>query len=146
MLAFFIVATSNGKPFRTVLGASVPRGAASVTLLLVILAAVYLLVSTFYGFANEKRLVVSGCVALARVTDQDSKTYQTANRIRHRSVSYVSYEFESAPGKIVRWSGQDPTNSLAEGMIVPVFYDPINPKKQIAACGSSYEVVLTPRA
>jgi hypothetical protein len=29
-----------------------------------------------------------------------------------------------------------------EGMTVPVFYDPLEPKKQVALCAAFYEVVL----
>jgi hypothetical protein len=145
MLAFFCAATYHGRPLRNAMRATLPRGIGYVTPSVFGFSAVLLVLATCYGLAKEKRLVANGCVALARVSDQWTKVYGGNTRSYH-SASYATYEFESAPGKIVRWSGQDPTNSLAEGMTVPVFYDPMNPKKQIAACGASYEVVLTRRA
>ena len=33
-------------------------------------------------------------------------------------------------------------DSFRVGMNVPIFYDPQSPKKQLALCGSFYEVVL----
>ncbi len=124
------------------MSATLPRGIGYLTPAVFGLSAVLLLLSTSYGVAKERRLVATGRVALARVTDLRTKVYGGTNRAYYLSANYVTYEFEYAQGKIFHWIGQDPTNFLAEGMTVPVFYDPANPANQIVACGSSFEVIL----
>ena len=83
------------------------------------------------GIVRHQNLMVSGAVAMARVTGQRT--------LKNNSV--ITYEFEDANGKTVSESGPDLTRSLYEGMSVPVFYDVQNPKRQVAACASFSEIV-----
>ena len=83
------------------------------------------------GMVRHKNLMENGAVAMARVTGQRTL----------KSNSVIAYEFEDADGKTISESGPDLTRSLYEGMTVPVFYDVQNPKRQVAACASFFEIV-----
>ncbi len=80
---------------------------------------------------RDQNLMENGAVAMARVTGQQT--------LKNNSV--ITYEFEDANGKTISESGPDLTRSLYEGMTVPVFYDAQNPKRQVAACASFFEIV-----
>ncbi|HVB36110.1 MAG TPA: hypothetical protein VND42_02635, partial [Candidatus Acidoferrales bacterium] len=80
---------------------------------------------------RDQNLMENGAVAMARVTGQQT--------LKNNSV--ITYEFEDANGKTISESGPDLTRSLFEGMTVPVFYDAQNPKRQVAACASFFEIV-----
>jgi len=79
---------------------------------------------------RDQNLMENGAVAMARVTGQQT--------LKNNSV--ITYEFEDANGKTISESGPDMTRSLYEGMTVPVFYDAQNPERQVAACGSFFEI------
>ncbi len=81
--------------------------------------------------ARDQGLMGNGAVAIARVTGQRT--------LKNNSI--IAYEFEDANGQTIAESGPDLTRSLYEGMTVPVFYDPQNSKRQVAACGSFFEIV-----
>jgi hypothetical protein len=81
---------------------------------------------------KQKKLMIDGQFTLARITSQWTM----------RNVNGISYDFVDATGKLFKCRGNDPTRAFFEGMTVPVFYNPENPRKQIAACASAYEVVL----
>jgi hypothetical protein len=83
------------------------------------------------GIVRHRDLMENGAVAMARVTGQRTL----------KSNSIITYEFEDADGKTISESGPDLTRSLYEGMTVPVFCDPHNPKRQVAACASFFEIV-----
>lgn len=83
------------------------------------------------GMVGHKNLMENGAVAMARVTAQ--RTF--------KNNSTITYEFQDAAGKTILRSANDFTRSLYEGMTVPVFYDPRNPKRQVVACASSFEIV-----
>ena len=83
------------------------------------------------GIVRHKNLMENGAVAMARVTGQRA--------LKNNSV--ITYEFEDANGKTISESGPDLTRSLFEGMTVPVFYDAQNPKRQVVACASFFEIV-----
>lgn len=83
------------------------------------------------GIVRHKNLMENGAVAMARVTGQRNL----------KSNSIITYEFEDGNGKAISESGPDLTRSLCEGMTVPVFYDAENPKRQVAACASFFEIV-----
>ena len=80
---------------------------------------------------RHKNLMEDGAVAIARVTGQRNL----------KSNSIITYEFEDASGKTISESGPDLTRSFYPGMTVPVFYDAQNPKRQVAACASFFEIV-----
>lgn len=79
---------------------------------------------------RDQDLVENGAVAIARVTGQ--RTF--------KNNSTITYEFEDAAGKTISRSANDFTRSFYEGMTVPVFYDPQNPKRHVAACAAFFEV------
>src|SRR5579864_4407401 len=83
------------------------------------------------GIVRHQKLMENGAVAMARVTGQRT--------LKNNSV--ITYEFEDADGKTISESGPDLARSLYEGMAVPVFYDPQNSKRQVAACASFFEIV-----
>ena len=83
------------------------------------------------GIVRHQKLMENGAVAMARVTGQRTL----------KSNSIITYEFEDANGQTISESGPDLTRSLYEGMTVPVFYDAQNPKRQVAACASFFEIV-----
>ena len=59
-----------------------------------------------------------------------------------RSGFGIRYEFMTASGETISRATTDTSSQLLEGMSVPVFYDPLAPKKQVALCASFYEIVL----
>lgn len=81
---------------------------------------------------SQKKLMMNGQFALARVTAQWTM----------RNTNGISYTFKDVTGAVFNCRGSDPTRAVFEGMSVPVFYNPENPRKQIAECASAYEVVL----
>jgi len=83
------------------------------------------------GIVRHQKLMENGAVAMARVTGQRT--------LKNNSI--ITYEFEDANGKTISESGPDLTRSLFEGMTVLVFYDAQNPKRQVAACASFFEIV-----
>jgi hypothetical protein len=82
--------------------------------------------------ARERELLGEGEVAMGRVIKQ-----WTA-----RNGSGIRYEFTTASGETISRMTTDFARQLMEGMTVPVFYDPLEPKKQVALCAAFYEVVL----
>jgi len=83
------------------------------------------------GMVRHKNLMENGAVAMARVTGQRT--------LKNNSI--ITYEFEDTNGATISESGPDLTRSFFEGMTVPVFYDAKNPKRQVAACASFFEIV-----
>jgi hypothetical protein len=84
------------------------------------------------ALARERELLGEGEVVMGRVTKQ-----WTA-----RNGSGIRYEFTTASGETISRMTTDFARQLSEGMTVPVFYDLLEPKKQVALCAAFYEVVL----
>jgi hypothetical protein len=84
------------------------------------------------SLAQQRRLLAMGELAMARVTKQ--WTARNGNGIR--------YEFTTQTGEILSGMTTDNSRQLLVGMSLPVFYDPQQPKKQVAPCAAFYEVVL----
>ena len=80
---------------------------------------------------RDQDLLMSGGVALGRVTDQR----------RFKNNSAIRYEFQDAAGQTLSGSANDFSRLLNKGMAVFVFYDPLNSKHHVAACGAYFEVV-----
>lgn len=113
---------------------STPMPPSIVAVMLVMVAFALLVPIAVVGNTRkQKKLMIGGQFTLARITGQWTM----------RNTNGISYTFTDASGKIFNCRGNDPTRSCFEGMTVPVFYNPENPKKQIAACASAYEVVLS---
>ncbi len=81
--------------------------------------------------ARQKSLLADGELATARVT----------KRWMARNGPNIRYEFTTPLGEHFSRGATDGSRQLSVGMSVPVFYDAQNPKKQLAACASFYEIV-----
>jgi hypothetical protein len=81
---------------------------------------------------RQRQLLADGELAMARVTKQ--WTARNGNGIR--------YEFATPAGETLSRMTTDNARQLLVGMTVPVFYDPQQPKKQVALCAAFYEIVL----
>jgi uncharacterized protein (DUF983 family) len=91
-------------------------------------------------YLQEKRnrpLLSDGEVTVARVTAQ--RTIQQGKA----SYSRIDYEFKTVSGDVVRNSCRDLSGLVFEDMAVPVFYDSLDPSKNVAACASYLRVVST---
>ena len=82
---------------------------------------------------KEKRnrpLFQDGEVAAARVLAQRT--------IRQGKTSYsqIDYEFRTSGGQTIRNSERDLSGKAFEDMLIPVFYDPVNPSRCAALCAS----------
>jgi hypothetical protein len=87
-------------------------------------------------YVRHRRLVSNGDVVLGRIT----KNYGSA-----RNGQYLRYQFNTQSGETlskIRTSWK----VLDVGMQIPVFYDPYNPKKQVALFAAYYEVELREQA
>jgi uncharacterized protein (DUF983 family) len=90
---------------------------------------------------REKRnlpLLRDGELAFGRVTAQQT--------IRQGKASYskIDYEFQTSSGQLVQNSTKDLTNAVFEGMTIPVFYDPVNPAKNITPCATYLRIPSNP--
>jgi hypothetical protein len=52
------------------------------------------------------------------------------------SYSQIDYEFRASDGQTVRNSERDLSRKVFEDMLIPVFYDPVNPSRCAALCAS----------
>jgi hypothetical protein len=91
-----------------------------------------MLLSQWHTQARERDLLRTGEVVGGKVLQKWSG----------RGASSISYEFQDASGHMHRGAGMDYTGKLEDGMIVPVFYDRRNPRRQAAACATYHEVIL----
>ncbi len=102
------------------------------TMLALVAFSLLLPILIFRSTLKQKKLMINGQFALARITGQWAM----------RNSNGISYTFTDASGRVFNCRGNDPSRAFFEGMTVPVFYNPENPKKQVAACCSAYEVIL----
>jgi uncharacterized protein (DUF983 family) len=82
---------------------------------------------------KEKRnrpLFQDGEVAAARVLAQRMVAQGKS------SYSQIDYEFRASDGQTIRNSERDLTQKVFEDMLIPVFYDPLNPSRCAALCAS----------
>lgn len=82
------------------------------------------------GIVRDKSLMENGAVAMGRITEQKSV----------KNASLITYEFRDSASRSISGSGNDLTRSFFPEMSVPVFYDPENSKRNVAACASFFEV------
>jgi hypothetical protein len=83
-------------------------------------------------YVRHRHLVSNGEVVLGRIT----KNYGSA-----RNGQYLRYEFNTQSGETLSKT-RTSWKLLDVGMRIPVFYDPYNPKKQVALFAAYYEVEL----
>ncbi len=82
---------------------------------------------------KEKRnrpLFEEGEVAAARVLAQRTVSQGKT------SYSQIDYEFRASDGQTIRNSERDLSRKVFEDMLIPVFYDPVNPSRCAALCAS----------
>jgi uncharacterized protein (DUF983 family) len=82
---------------------------------------------------KEKRnrpLFQDGEVAAARVLAQRTMRQGKA------SYSQIDYEFQTSGGETIRNTERDLSGKVFEDMLIPVFYDPVNPSRCAALCAS----------
>ena len=84
------------------------------------------------SLVQQRWMLAQGEIAMARVTKQ------WISRNGHG----IRYEFTAPNGETFSRMTTDNARQLLVGMGVPVFYDPDEPKKQVALCASFYEVVM----
>ena len=87
---------------------------------------------------REKRnlpLLRDGELAFGRVVSQQTVQQGKA------SYSRIDYEFQTNTGQQMAGSCRDLTRSAFEDMAIPVFYDPLNPSKNITPCATYFKVV-----
>jgi hypothetical protein len=80
-------------------------------------------------------LLRDGELAFARVVGQ--QTVQQGKT----SYSRIDYEFQTNTGQLIRNSARDLTSAVFEDMTVPVFYDPLDPSKNVTPCATYFKVV-----
>jgi hypothetical protein len=83
-------------------------------------------------YVRHRHLVSNGEVVLGRIT----KNYGSA-----RNGQYLCYQFNTQSGETLSKT-RTSWKLLDVGMRIPVFYDPYNPKKQVALFAAYYEVEL----
>ena len=126
LLLLFLIAEWRTKPAKQVMNSDFWSAMPFIVLPLIFL------LFTIWSLVGQKRLVARGEISIGKVTEV---------RSRRRSVA-VTYEFIDISGRLITTSSSDDTRSFSPGMPVPVFYDSECPAtKQIALCGSAYEVV-----
>jgi hypothetical protein len=81
---------------------------------------------------QERRLLINGELGQARVV----------KRWAGRNGPYVRYEFATPTGERISRNAADKSRQLSVGMAVPVFYDSLAPKRQVALCSSIYKFIL----
>ncbi len=129
-LAGFLLTNAHGRnlPQRSMnLGGVIPF----------IFVAFVFLIAMVVPVLREKRnlpLLRDGELALATVVNQ--RMVQQGKS----SCSQIEYEFKSNTGQRVCSSCRDLTRSVFEEMTVPVFYDPLDPSKNVAACATYLKV------
>jgi hypothetical protein len=84
--------------------------------------------------SKNRKLLEDGCLALGTVL-----TRQRTGR--KRRISEITYQFKNAAGEQYHRKSQDHTHSYFPGMLVPVFYDPVDSSRAVAIC-STYLLVV----
>ncbi len=82
------------------------------------------------GIVRDRDLMENGALAMGRITTQKNV----------KNASLITYEFRDASDRILTGSGNDLSRSFYPEMTVPVFYDADNPKRNLAACASFFEI------
>lgn len=82
------------------------------------------------GMVRDKNLMENGAVAVGRVTEQKNM----------KNASLITYEFKDSSSRAITGSGNDLTRTFFPEMTVPIFYDPENSKRNVAACASFFEI------
>jgi hypothetical protein len=87
------------------------------------------------GVVRDRSLLADGEIAIATVTSQSFSGDE------NRGSSKIVYEFKDATGRTFSGKAHERTRTLFEEMQTPVFYDPLNPAKNVPLIGAAYDVV-----
>jgi len=82
-------------------------------------------VYSFNFFRNrylERQLISTGELATGRVIKQKNSAYGQT----------VDYTFQDVSGNIIIGHSKDASRSLYEGMLTPVFYDALDPNRNVS--------------
>ena len=123
-LAVFAAALSSKGPLQ---GRDVT---ALIPFLLISLSVAAFIVPRLLKEKRNRTFFQEGEVAAARVLVQ--RTVIQGNS----SYSQIDYEFRASDGRTIRNSERDLTRKVFEDMLIPVFYDPVNPSRCFALCAS----------
>lgn len=104
----------------------------------VLLVFLLVVILPFFRAKRDLPLLRDGELAFARVTSQ--QTVQQGKT----SYSRIDYEFKTSSGELKQNSAKDLTNSVFEEMTIPVFYDPLDPVKNITPCATYLQVSMNP--
>ena len=109
-----------------------------IPLFFMVLVFVIIIVIPLFREKRNLPLLRDGELAFGRVTAQ--QTIQQGKA----SYSKIEYEFQTNTGQSLRNSVKDLTNAVFEGMTIPVFYDPLNPAKNITPCATYLQIPSNP--
>ncbi len=84
-------------------------------------------------------LLTTGELTLARVIRRGTRI--AAASYSYAEVVQITYLFRPRTGCAIFKTSDDLTGSFYQGMEVPVFYDRNNPKRNVALCSTSFEVL-----
>ncbi|HKF39557.1 MAG TPA: hypothetical protein VKB21_00650 [Candidatus Acidoferrum sp.] len=87
---------------------------------------------------RDAPLLRDGELAFARVTSQ--QTVQQGKT----SYSRIDYEFKTSCGQLIRNSAKDLSQAVFEEMTIPVFYDPLDPARNLTPCATYLRVSTDP--
>ena len=88
----------------------------------------------FRSIARDRRLLSEGEIAVATVTSQSYAGGESRD-------SRITYTFRDAAGREYLGKGIDRTRKVFEEMRTPVFYDPLDPAKNVPLVGATYDIV-----
>jgi len=107
-------------------------------ILVVPIVFVVLLVVPYFRDKRHLPLMRDGELALGRVT------YQQNTSQGKSSYSRIGYEFKTTSGQLIQDQAKDLTYTVYEDMIIPVFYDPTNPARNVTPCATYLQVSTNP--
>jgi hypothetical protein len=102
--------------------------------LLIVLLGLVMAGAAISVIMRQRALLAEGDLIMGRVTER-AMAYRSA-------FQNIRYEFTTPSGERRMGISSDLSVSLGEGMSVPVFRDPHNPKRQLALCASYFDVVI----
>jgi hypothetical protein len=91
-------------------------------------------ITTIRRARRDRKLLAEGDLAIAIVTHQE------LSGGKHRT-SQIQYEFKDAAGRSVYGDGADESRERYEDMEVLVFYDPEVPRRNVAICTATCELI-----
>jgi hypothetical protein len=107
-------------------------------ILVVPIVFVVLLVVPYFRDKRNVPLMRDGELALGRITYQQNMSQGKS------SYSRIGYEFKTSSGQLIQDQAKDLTYTVYEDMIIPVFYDPTSPAKNVTPCATYLQVSTNP--